>query len=110
MTFNKPPEWGSQFHFPENIENNFDDPQMSFTEKLCVEMVDNYETAVVGILAMVYRLISVTNAQLVGLISSMFGTAKDTVSTVGRLWIGQQTHGRRAQNDRSKDKTAEDAR
>lgn len=60
MTFNKPPEWGSRFHFPENLETNFDDLQMRVTGKLYVQMVDNYETAVAEEIASAARSAGVT--------------------------------------------------
>lgn len=61
MTFNKPTEWGSRFHFPENVESNSDDLMMSVTEKLCVQMVDNYETAVAEEIASAARSAGVTD-------------------------------------------------
>lgn len=61
MTFKKPPEWGSRFHFPENVENNCDDLLMSVTEKLYVQMVDNYETAVAEEIASAARAAGVTD-------------------------------------------------
>ena len=61
MTFNKPPEWGSRFSFPENLENNSDDLQMRVTEKIYVQMVDNYETAVVEEIASAARAAGVTD-------------------------------------------------
>lgn len=61
MTFNKPPEWGSQFHFPENVENNSEDMIMRVTEKLVVQMVDNYEIAVAEEIASAARAAGVTD-------------------------------------------------
>lgn len=61
MTFNKPLEWGSRFHFPENVENNFDDLQMRVTEKIYVQMVDDYETAVAEEIASAARSAGVTD-------------------------------------------------
>lgn len=61
MTFNKPPEWGSRFHFPENVESTSDDLITRVTEKLCVQMVDNYETAVAEEIASAARAAGVTD-------------------------------------------------
>ena len=61
MTFNKLPEFGSRFSFPENIESNFDALQMRVTEKILVQMVDNYETAVAGEIASAARSAGVTD-------------------------------------------------
>lgn len=61
MTFNKPQEWGSRFHFPENLETNCDDLQMRVTEKIYVQMVDNYETAVAEEIASAARYAGVTD-------------------------------------------------
>lgn len=61
MTFNKPPEWGSHFSFPENLKTNFDGLQMNVTEKLYVQMEDNYETAVVEEIVSAARSAGVTD-------------------------------------------------
>lgn len=61
MTFNKPPEWGSLFSFPENLATNLDDLQMRVTEKICVQMVDNYETSVAEEIAAAARSAGVTD-------------------------------------------------
>lgn len=55
MTFNKPPEWGSRFQFPENQKIDFDDLQMRVTDKIVVQMLDNYETAVAAEIASAAR-------------------------------------------------------
>ena len=55
MTFNKPPEWGSRFQFPENQKIDFDGLQMRVTDKIVVQMLDNYETAVAAEIASAAR-------------------------------------------------------
>ena len=55
MTFNKPPEWGSRFQFPENQKIDFDYLQMRVTDKIVVQMLDNYETAVAAEIASAAR-------------------------------------------------------
>lgn len=61
MTFNKPIEWGSRFSFPENMETNFDGPLTSLTEKIAVQMADNYDTAVAEEIAAAARAAGVTD-------------------------------------------------
>lgn len=61
MTFNKPPELGIRFSFPENVKGNFDDLQMRVTEKLYVQIVDNYETAVAEEIASAAKAAGVTD-------------------------------------------------
>lgn len=56
MEFVKPVEWGSRFQFPENQQLNFDGLQMSVTDKIVAQMVDNYETAVVAEIAQAARI------------------------------------------------------
>ena len=55
MTFNKPSEWGSRFRFFENQTIDFDGLQMSVTDKLVVQMLDNYENAVAAEIASAAR-------------------------------------------------------
>ena len=61
MTFDKPPEWGSRFQFPENQKIDFDDLQMRVTDKLVVQMLDNYETAVAAEIASAARAAGVSD-------------------------------------------------
>jgi hypothetical protein len=61
MTFNKPTEWGKRFSFPENVDTSLEDLQMRVTEKIFVQMVDNYETAVVAEIASAARAAGVTD-------------------------------------------------
>ena len=61
MTFIKPPEWGSRFQFPENLEINFDDLQMRVTDKIVVQMMDNYESAVAAEIASAARAAGVSD-------------------------------------------------
>ena len=43
MTFNKPPEWGARFQFPENAEVSMDGFVMKITEKMACEMAEEYD-------------------------------------------------------------------
>lgn len=61
MTFNKPPEWGSRFQFPENQKIDFDGLQMRVTDKIVVQMLDNYETAVASEIASAARAAGVSD-------------------------------------------------
>lgn len=61
MTFNKPTEWGSRFQFPENQKIDFDGLQMRVTDKIIVQMVDNYENAVASEIASAARAAGVSD-------------------------------------------------
>lgn len=61
MTFNKPHEWGSRFQFPENQKIEFGDLQMRVTEKVIVQMIDDYETAVAAEIASAARAAGVSD-------------------------------------------------
>lgn len=61
MQFNKPPEWGSRFQFPENQKIDFDGLQMRVTDKIIVQMVDNYENAVAAEIASAARAAGVSD-------------------------------------------------
>lgn len=61
MEFNKPPEWGSRFQFPENQKIDFDGLQMRVTDKIVVQMLDNYETAVASEIASAARAAGVSD-------------------------------------------------
>lgn len=51
MDFVKPKEWGSRFQFPENQQINFTGLQMSVTDKIVAQMVDNYENVIAAEIA-----------------------------------------------------------
>lgn len=53
--FNKPPGWGSRFQFPENQQLNFDGLQMSVTDRIVAQMVDNYEDVIAAEIARAAR-------------------------------------------------------
>lgn len=57
----RPTEWGSRFHFPENVGTNFDGLLMSLTEKIAVQMADNYDTAIAEEIAATARDAGVTD-------------------------------------------------
>ena len=44
MTFNKPPEWGARFHFPENAKASVDGFKLTVTEKLACEFAEKYDS------------------------------------------------------------------
>ena len=61
MIFNKPTEWGSRFQFPENQKIDFDDLQTRVTDKIVVQMLDKYETAVAAEIASAARAAGVSD-------------------------------------------------
>lgn len=61
MTFNKPPEWGKRFSFPENIQVEYNGYVGSVTSQIAVKMVDRYEEAVCEQIAMEARAAGVSD-------------------------------------------------
>ena len=61
MEFNKLPEWGSRFQFPENQKIEFDDLQIRVTHKIITQMIDDYETAVASEIASAARVAGVSD-------------------------------------------------
>lgn len=55
MDFIKPVEFGCQFSFPENMEINFDGLQMRVTDRICVQMAENYDAEVAETIAKAAR-------------------------------------------------------
>ena len=51
MTFNKTPEWGKRFSFPENSEVKFENGVQSITEKMIAQFVDDYDDYIVSQIA-----------------------------------------------------------
>lgn len=56
MTFNKPPEWGKRFTFPENIQVEYNGYRGRVTSEIAVKMAERYEDAVVAQIAMEAKL------------------------------------------------------
>ena len=52
MTFNKPPEWGKQFSFHENIRISYNGYEGNIVSEIAVKMVERYENAIVDRIAM----------------------------------------------------------
>lgn len=61
MEFNKPPEWGKRFTFPENIQVEYNGYMGSVTSEIAVKMVERYEDAVVNQIAMEAKLAGVAD-------------------------------------------------
>lgn len=55
MEFNRPPEWGARFQFPENIQVEYNGFMGSLTSKIAVKMAERYDDAVVEQIAMEAR-------------------------------------------------------
>ena len=52
MTFNKPPEWGRQFSFPENIQISCYGDVGNIVSEIAVKMVERYDDAIAQAIAM----------------------------------------------------------
>lgn len=61
MQFNKPPEWGKRFSFPENIQIEYNGKAGSVTSEIAIKMAERYEDAVVNQIAMEAKLAGVAD-------------------------------------------------
>lgn len=105
MTFNKPPEWGSRFHFPENVGIDSDDLQMMrLTEKIVVQMVDNYETAVVEEIASAAKAAGVTDCTVLNKKAILEALNKQTPKKPTYVDTRFRNHGRHIGDGVSLDK------
>lgn len=52
MEFNKPPEWGTRFQFPENVTFEYDGQAYTVENHLAVKMAERYEKFIVEQIAM----------------------------------------------------------
>ena len=52
MQFNKPPEWGRQFNFPDNIQITYNGSEGNIVSEIAVKMAERYEDKVVEQIAM----------------------------------------------------------
>ena len=64
MEFNKPPEWGKRFTFPENIQVEYNGFTGSVTSEIAVKMAERYEDAVVKQIAMEAKLAGVADCTI----------------------------------------------
>ena len=55
MKFNKPPEWGKRFLFPENVHLDYDGLKGCVASEIAVQMVDKYDNFVAEQIAMAAR-------------------------------------------------------
>lgn len=51
MQFNKPPEWGSRFQFPENAKASVVGTKWTVTEKLACEFAEKYDSFIAAEIA-----------------------------------------------------------
>lgn len=61
MEFNKPPEWGKRFTFPENVQVEYNGYMGSVTSEIAVKMAERYEDAVVKQIVMEAKLAGVAD-------------------------------------------------
>lgn len=61
MTFNKPPEWGKRFDFPENVQIEYNGVTGSVTSEIAIKMAERYDDAVVEQIAMEAKLVGVAS-------------------------------------------------
>lgn len=55
MEFNKPPEFGARFQFPENMTFEYDRQVHTLVDKLAVNMAERYDNFIVEQIAMAAR-------------------------------------------------------
>ena len=61
MTFNKPPEFGKRFAFPENVQVEYNGYCGSVTSQIAVRMAERYDKAVAEQIAMEARLAGIAD-------------------------------------------------
>lgn len=78
MTFNKPPEWGKRFSFPENIQVEYNGYMGSVTSEIAVKMVDRYEESVCKQIAMEARAAGVSDCTVLNKAAILEAIEKQT--------------------------------
>lgn len=78
MTFNKPPEWGKRFSFPENIQIEYNGYVGSVTSEIAVKMAERYEDAVVNQIAMEAKLAGVADCTVLNKEAILYSLNKQT--------------------------------
>lgn len=76
--FNKPPEWGKHFSFPENIQVEYNGYTGSVISEIAVKMAERYEDAVVEQIAMEAKLAGVANCTVLNKAAIMDALNKRT--------------------------------
>ena len=78
MEFNKPPEWGRRFAFPENIQVEYNGYMGSVTSEIAVKMAERYEDAVVKQIAMEAKLAGVADCTVLNKAAILEALGKQT--------------------------------
>ena len=78
MTFNKPPEWGKRFTFPENVQIEYNGIAGSLTNEIAIKMADRYEDAVVEQIAMEAKLAGVADCTVLNKAAILDALSKQT--------------------------------
>lgn len=78
MTFNKPPEWGKRFTFPENVKIEYNGYKGSVTSEIAVKMAERYEDAVVAQIAMEAKLAGVADCTILNKDAILYALNKQT--------------------------------
>lgn len=55
MQFNKPPEWGARFQFPENMKFEYDGQAHTLVNEIVVKMAEKFDNFIVEQIAMEAR-------------------------------------------------------
>ena len=61
MEFNRPPEWGTRFQFPENVTLEYDGQAYTMANQLAAKMADKYDKFIVEQIAMEARAAGVSD-------------------------------------------------
>lgn len=78
MTFNKPPEWGKRFDFPENVQIEYNGVTGSLTSEIVFKMEERYEDAVVEQIAMEAKLAGVASCTVLNKAAILAALNKQT--------------------------------
>ena len=86
MTFNKPPEWGKRFTFPENIQIEYNGYTGSVTSEIAVKMAERYEDAVVNQIAMEAKLAGVADCTVLNKDAILYALNKQNPKKVRKYF------------------------
>ncbi len=78
MQFNKPPEWGKRFDFPENIQIEYNGSGGMIASEIAAKMAERYDDAVVEQIAMEAKLAGVASCTVLNKAAILEALEKQT--------------------------------
>lgn len=104
MQFNKPPEWGKRFSFPENIQIEHNGIAGSITSEIAIKMAERYEDSVVNQIAMEAKLAGVADCTVLNKAAILEALDKQTPKKPIYVDTRFRNHGRHISCGSSLDK------